>query len=85
MPGVLHHRKLHAQADPQVGHLVHTRKFNGLDLSFHTALAKAAGHQNGVETLKQCGALLLDRLGVDVLDLHLGAGVQARMVQGLSE
>ena len=44
MPRKFDHRQLHAQTDAEVGDFVLARIANGCDLSFHAALAEAAGH-----------------------------------------
>ncbi len=67
----LDHRQLHPQADAEKRHALFARIANGRDLPFDTAVAEAAGHQNGVQTAEQGGrAATLDLLRVDVLELN---------------
>jgi hypothetical protein len=88
MAGVFDGGHLHAQADAQVGHLVLAGELGRADLAFHTARAKAAGHQNGV-VLGQLasGFGAVDGFGIEVVDLHAHmvahAGVAQRLVDGL--
>ena len=77
---------LHAQANAQVRHLVLTGVARRTNLAFHTALAKAARHQNGVEWAQHCTHVVgCDGFGVDVGDLRLHmvlhAGVAQRFVE----
>jgi hypothetical protein len=76
---------LHAQADAEVGNAVLARVLRGDDLALDAALAEAAGHQDGVEARQLRGRLGRQRLGVDVLDLHLGVVVDAGVAQRLVE
>ena len=81
--GVLHQRHVHAQADPQEGNIVFAGVAHRGDLALHAPVAEASRHQDGVHILQQGGALALDILGIDILDLHLGEGLQASVLQGL--
>ena len=67
-PRVAHHRHLQAQADAQVGLLLHTGEGGCLDHALHAAAAEAAGHQNAVSLVQTVpGSLVLG----GVLFLHL--------------
>ena len=78
---------LHAQADAQIRHLVLTREARSGDLAFHATLAEAARYQHRVLADQTVGAVALDFLGVDEVDvdLHtpLDTGVGQRLVQRL--
>src|SRR6185369_4573976 len=65
------HRQLHAQTDAEKRHTLFARVADGRDLPFHTAVAEAAGHQNGIQAAEQSGGTAaLDLLRVDVLELN---------------
>ena len=83
--GKLDHRHLHPQADPQVGYLVASRILYCADLALDAALAKTAGDQDGVHTLQGCGPRLGDVFRIDVLDVHLAAGMDAGVGQCLDQ
>ena len=85
MAGVLDGGHLHAQADAQVGNLLLAGKAHGANLAFHPALAKAAGHQDGVKAGQLAHVVGGEGLGVNVVDLDLGMVVDAGVAQGLVE
>ena len=53
VPGELHHRQLHPQADTQEGHPVLPGEADGLDLALDAPFSKAAGHQNALDARQQ--------------------------------
>ena len=79
------HGKLHAQADAQVGHAVLTSETNRLDLAFGAAATETARHENRIEMLERIGAVLLDLLGIDVLDIHARFRVDGGVTQRFDE
>src|SRR5690554_196135 len=83
--GVFDNRHLHAQADAQVRNLVLAGILNRADLAFHATLTKATRYQNGVGRFQHGGAVTLDVFGVDVVDVDLGAGLDASVQQGLNQ
>ena len=78
-------RYLHAETDTQIRNAVLTRIACGFDLAFHTALPKAAGDQNRILAHQALGALTLDDLGIDIVDVNLDARLNAGMHQRLVE
>ena len=58
---ILDHRKLHAEADAEVGDLVLARVADRLDLALHAALAESARNQDGIHVRETAGAVVLDR------------------------
>ena len=81
----LDHRHLHAETDAEIGNVILAREAGGLDLAFHAALAESARHQNGVLAGQTLGAMTLDQLGIDVLDVDLHPRLDAGMDQRLVE
>src|SRR6185369_5832109 len=68
----LDHRQLRAQTDAEKRHTLFARVADGRDLPFHTAVAEAAGYQNGIQAAEQSGGTAaLDLLRVDVLELNV--------------
>ena len=57
----------------------------GLDLSLDAALAESARHQDAVRPVEAGDAAAFDLLGVHVVDLDPGAGMDARVNQRLGE
>jgi hypothetical protein len=51
--GVLDHRHLHAETDPEIGHPLLAGVAHGGDLALDAALAEAAGHQHRVHAARQ--------------------------------
>ena len=78
--GELDHRDLHAEADAEVGDLALAGDPRGLDLALDPALAEAAGDQDPVEALER---VEVEVLGVDQLDLHVDAVVDAAVLERL--
>ncbi len=85
MPRVLDHRELHAEADAEIRDAVLPRVADRGDLALDAALAEAAGHEDAVHAGKTVGAVALDRLGIDVVDVHLAAGMDAGVRQRLRQ
>ena len=83
--GILDHRDLHAQTDAEVGDAPLPGEARGRDLALDAPLAETARHQDGVHRLQRAGALLLDRLGVDIDHLDLDPRVHAGMGERLGE
>ena len=84
MPGKLHHRQLHPQADAQEGHLVFPGVADGGDLALHPPVAKAAGHQHALHALQHLGGVAVgDQLGVHPADVHLHIVLNAAVGEGL--
>ena len=85
VPGELGHRHLHPEADPEEGHAVLARILHGTNLPLGTAAAETVGNQDPLAVSELRDALEL--LGVDVLDVDLGAdrdaGVHERLVEAL--
>ncbi len=80
--GELDHRHLHAQADAQIGNpLLAGVAYRG-DLAFDAALAETARYQDGVHASQTGQAVPLDLLGVDIVNVDLGVGVDAGVQQG---
>src|SRR5207244_4717923 len=77
----LDHRELHAEADAEIRNLVLPRVADRGDLAFDTALAEAAGNEDRVHPAKSADAVAFDRLRIDVMDLHLAAGMDAGVDQ----
>jgi len=65
---------LHAQADPQVRHLVLTSVLHGGDLAFHATQAETAWNEDRVDAFEQRGALVLDVFGIDIAQVDLWYG-----------
>ena len=85
---VLDDRELHAEADPEERDLVGARVADRLDLPLGAAVAEATGDEDGVDAREELvGALALDLLGVDVLEVDLDlvceAAVDERLVERL--
>ena len=56
---------LHAEADPEIGHVALAGEAGRGDLAFGTAFAETAGHQNAVDVLKRVDrSLLLEDLRI---------------------
>ena len=84
VPGKLHHRHLHAQADAKIGHAVLPGVPAGQDHTLYAPIAEAAGHQHaGYITQHRVHVLLSQRLGVHPADIHHRVVGGARVVQGL--
>ena len=78
---------LHAQADPEVGHVPLAREAGGVDLALDPAHPEAAGHEDAVAGLELAlGLLVVQPLRVDPADLHpaavVGSGVVERLDHG---
>jgi hypothetical protein len=71
VPRRLDHRHLHAEADPEEGHLPLAREAHGLDLAGRAALAEAAGHEDAVHAVEPAdtSSLLLEDLAVHPVQL----------------
>src|SRR6185312_5736678 len=69
---------LHAEADAEVGNPVLTRVLHGRDLALDPALAEAAGDEHRVHLLERLDAVRLELLGIDVMDVHFRARMDAR-------
>ena len=87
VPGKLHHRHLHAQADAKVRHAVLPGVPAGQDHALHAPVAEAAGHQHtGHISQHRVQILRRQRLGVHPADIHHrvvgGAGVVQRLHYG---
>ena len=78
---VLDDGKLHPQADAQVGNAVLARMPDRADLALDPALAEAARDQDRVHAVETVDAVALDRFRIDVMDLHLAAGVDSGVRQ----
>ena len=85
VPRVFNYSNLHTQADAKVRHLVLTGILNRADLAFHAALTETARHQNRVGIGQRTGAITLDVFGIDVVDIDLGAGLDAGVQQGFDQ
>ena len=82
----LHHGELHAEADPEERDALGARVADGSDLALGSAIAEAARYEHGVEARQRpLGTLLVDPLGVDVLELHLAVVRHAAVDEGLVE
>jgi len=84
MSRALDHCELHAKADAQVGHLVLARIANRRDLSLDPALAEAPGTSTA-SMHRALGALALDGLRVDVVDVHVASRMDASVDQRLGQ
>ena len=74
MAGKLNHRHLHAQADPQEGHIILPGIPDGGNLALHAAVPKAAGHKDAVAVAQQLRRVLVgDLLCIHPFDVHLHA------------
>ena len=81
VPRILDHRELHAKTDAKIRHAVLARVANRRDLAFDAALAESARHENRVDASEAIHTFALHGFGVDVLDLHPAAGVDAGVRQ----
>src|ERR1051326_6606633 len=75
--------ELHAEADAQIRHAVLARVADRRHLALGAALAEAAGHEDRVHALEAGGPLALDLLGVEVVNVDFGPGVDAGVAQRL--
>ncbi len=85
---VLDRGPLESVADAEVRDLLLARDFGGLHHAARAAIAEAAGHENTVRVIEQCGAIrFFERLRLDPLDVDLQpmreAAVIERLVQAL--
>ena len=75
---------VHAEADAEVRDPALARDPAGEDLALPAARAEAAGDEDAVDLLEQLGRLLVGHvLGVDPVDAHLRALVDARVLERL--
>ena len=51
------------------------------DFAFDAALAEASGDEDRIDALQRADAVAFDRLRIDVMDLHLAAGMDAGVDQ----
>ena len=77
--GILDNGNLHAEADAEIGHAVLPRVAYSPDFALDATLAKTAGHEDCIHPLENVRALLLDLLGVDILDVDFGTCLDAGM------
>ena len=79
---------LHAEADPEIGHLALPREPHGGDLALRSAFAEAARHQDRMQRLQLSGqpvGILLEQLGIQPADMHLHPVGDPAMHQRLVE
>ena len=81
--GEFDHRHLHAQTNPQIGNPVAAGIPGRLNLALRTAVAEAAGDEDGVHPVQGTHPLGLQFLGVDIINMDLAMRFHARMEQGL--
>src|SRR5438874_4798236 len=81
---VLDRRPLEPVADAEVRNLPLARRLRGEHHAARAAVAEAARHENAVRAVEQRTAVrLLERLGLDPLDVHLQAMREAAVVERL--
>ena len=79
---IAHH--LHAEAQAEARDVVLAGVAGGRDLALDAPLAEAAGDHDAVEVAQAAlGQQALDVLGLDPVDLDLGAVVEAAVLEGL--
>ena len=84
--GILDHRALHAEADPEVRDAVLARVAHRLDLALDAAVPEPARHQDAVHVAEvRAGAVALDVLGVHPGHVHAGVVGDAAVSQRLDE
>ena len=71
----LNHRKLHAQADPQIRHVMFACVLNGQNLAFGTTFTKTTWHQNRIKRFEHVGSVLLKRFRINVINHHARFGM----------
>ena len=79
---------LHAEADAEEGNFALAGELDAGDLALAAALAEAAGDEDGVQRLElgdDVGFGMLEQLGVDPLDVDLGAVGDAAVDQRLAQ
>ncbi len=79
--GEFDHRHLHAQTDAEIGNPAFAGMADSGDFALDPPFAEAAGHQDGVHVLQASRAVAFDLLGIDVVDIDLGAGMDAAVQQ----
>ena len=86
VPRELHHRELHAEADPEEGDLVLAGVADRRDLPFRSSVAEPARDEHRVEVRKELlGPVLLDGLRIDVLEVNLAVVREARVHERFME
>ena len=82
---VLDDRNLHAETDAEIRHTLLARIAHSLDLALDAALAEAARHENRIHALERMSSMLLDVGGLDVVNVHARAALQAAMHERLMQ
>ena len=77
--------QLHTEADTKIRHLAFAGMANRHDLAFCAPSAKPARNQDRIHAFQQIAALVLDFLGVHVVDFDLAARVNPGMNQSLGQ
>src|SRR5690606_22521628 len=84
VPGHVHHRGLHAVADPEVGDALFAGVLRRQHLALEAAVAETARYQDAVEPGQDLvGAVALDVLGFDPFQVDPGALADAAVAQRL--
>ena len=84
-PGKFDDSESHAKADAEIRQLVFTGITNGGNFALRTASTEAAGYQNGIEILENASPLLFDIFRIQINDIHLGARMDAGMLDGFDQ
>ena len=80
----VHHRALHAQAEPEIGHEILPRISRRQHLSLDAAMAESARDHDAID-LRERRGILVELLRVDPNELQVDAALQRGMTQRLGD
>ena len=85
MARVFNDRELHAKADAKVRNLVLAGITNRGNFTFRPAHTKTAGNEDCIQILQAINTITFNDFRIQVLDMHAGGRMDARMTQSLDQ